>query len=71
MPLGNHSSQVRWAIVGTGAMGELFAVALSLVNGAVLQGVTSRSRGRAESFAARSRYWSRWTRSAANGRAER
>lgn len=44
---------VRWGIVGTGAIAESFAAALSLVNGAVLHGVTSRTSGRADAFASR------------------
>jgi predicted dehydrogenase len=44
-------THVRWGIVGTGAIAELFAKALQSVDGAVLHGVASRTRTRAEMFA--------------------
>lgn len=47
------SAQVRWGIVGTGAMAELFAQALARVKGAVLYGVSSRRSESADAFAAR------------------
>jgi predicted dehydrogenase len=46
-------TEVRWGIVGTGAIGETFGTALLSVGGAVLRGVASRSRGCAGQFAAR------------------
>lgn len=44
---------VRWGILGTGAMAEQFAGALSTLPDAILGGVVSRARGRADQFAAR------------------
>lgn len=44
---------VRWGILGTGTMAEQFAGALLTLPDSILSGVASRTRGRADEFAAR------------------
>jgi dihydrodiol dehydrogenase / D-xylose 1-dehydrogenase (NADP) len=44
---------VRWGIMGTGGMAEQFAGALLTLPESILGGVVSRTRGRADEFAAR------------------
>lgn len=46
---------ICWGILGTGAMAEQFALALATVPDAILYGVASRTRARADQFAGRFR----------------